>query len=159
MFYSYVETPAGTMLLIGDGQKVTGMHWKVFKRAPIADPSWIEDRSVFSGALRQLDEYFAGTRRTFDFAYAPSGTPFQLSVWQELAKIPYGEKRSYLDIATAIGKPRAVRAVGTAVGSNPISIVIPCHRVLGTNSRLHGYAGGLASKQRLLELEKIPFML
>ena len=130
MYYTFTDTPAGTLLLTGDGKVVTGMHWKVFKRAPSVEPGWVEDRSVFEEPLRQLDEYFSGRRKVFSFAYRALGTPFQMSVWQELTKIPYGGHTSYRTVAEAVGKPRAVRAVGTAVGSNPISIVIPCHRVL-----------------------------
>lgn len=104
--------------------------------------------------FRQLDEYFTGTRKTFDFPYRLHGTPFQERVWAALLEIPYGETRSYKDIAEAIGCPKAFRAVGMANHANPIFIVIPCHRVIGTNGGLVGYGGGLEMKKALLELEK-----
>ena len=155
MYYTLTDTPAGTLLLMGDGKTVTGMHWEVFKRRPAVNPEWTEDKSVFSGAIQQLDEYFAGTRQAFDFDYAISGTEFQMKVWQELEKIPYGARSSYQAIANTIGNPKAVRAVGTAVGSNPISIIVPCHRVLTSMGKLGGYAGGLSSKMVLLDREAI----
>lgn len=107
-------------------------------------------RRVFA----QLDEYFAGTRMTFDFAWQAHGTPFQQKVWAALCEIPYGETRSYKDIAEAIGCPKAFRAVGMANHANPIFIVIPCHRVIGSNGSLVGYGGGLEMKKALLELER-----
>jgi methylated-DNA-[protein]-cysteine S-methyltransferase len=155
MYYALTNTPAGTLLLIGDGKTITGMHWEVFKRRPSINPEWTEDMEAFSDLMQQLDEYFAGTRQVFDFEYAAKGTEFQMKVWRELAKIPYGVRSSYQAIAGAVGNPKAARAVGTAVGSNPISIVIPCHRVLTSIGKLGGYAGGFASKTLLLELEDI----
>ena len=104
--------------------------------------------------FRQLDEYFSGTRRTFDFPCRLHGTPFQQRVWAALRDIPYGETRSYKDIAEAIGHPKAYRAVGMANNANPIFIAIPCHRVIGANGSLVGYGGGLEMKKALLELEK-----
>ncbi|GHB09966.1 methylated-DNA--protein-cysteine methyltransferase [Salinicola rhizosphaerae] len=101
----------------------------------------------------QLDDYFAGQRETFDLTLTPDGTPFQQRVWQALADIPYGETRSYRDIATAIGAPNAVRAVGAANGRNPLALIVPCHRVIGSNGTLTGYAGGMARKAWLLEHE------
>lgn len=104
--------------------------------------------------FRQLDEYFAGTRKTFDFPYRLHGTPFQETVWAALREIPYGETRSYKDIAEAIGRPKAFRAVGMANHANPTFIAIPCHRVIGASGALVGYGGGLEMKRALLELEK-----
>lgn len=158
MYYTLADTPAGNLLCVSDGTTITGMHWEVFKRTPVVGTDWVEDKSFFQGALKQLDEYFTGKRRSFDFNYTANGTAFQMSVWRELAKIPYGVKSSYGDIAALIGKPKAVRAVGTAIGSNPISIVIPCHRVLTSTGGLGGYAGGLPSKMSLLQIEGIPFL-
>jgi methylated-DNA-[protein]-cysteine S-methyltransferase len=103
--------------------------------------------------VRQLTAYFEGRLREFDLALDPEGTPFQLRVWEELRRIPYGEVRSYSDVAAAIGQPKAVRAVGAANGSNPIPIVVPCHRVTGANGKLTGYGGGLPLKRYLLDLE------
>lgn len=106
-----------------------------------------------AGAVRQLREYFTGKRRRFDLATEPRGSDFQQTVWRELLRIPYGEIRSYSELAHAVGRPGAARAVGRAVATNPISIVIPCHRVVGSDGSLTGYAGGLAFKQGLLALE------
>ncbi len=155
MYYTFTDTPAGTLLLTSDGNIITGLHWKVFKRTPKVAKDWIEDGMIFKEALNQLDEYFAGKRRVFTFAYTFRGTDFQKSVWRELEKIPYGTYSSYQAIANAIGKPQAVRAVGTAVGSNPLSIVVPCHRVLTSSKKLGGYTGGIASKIYLLTREQI----
>ena len=105
---------------------------------------------------RQLQEYFAGSRTSFDLPIKPKGTPFQLAVWQALEEIPYGETRTYGNIAAAIGNPKASRAVGMACNRNPLWIVIPCHRVVGSNHNLTGYAGGLSMKRALLELEQKP---
>ncbi len=103
---------------------------------------------------RQLDEYFAGKRRDFDLRLAPKGTEFQLSVWNALQEIPYGETRNYGQIASRIGNEKACRAVGAANGANPIAIVVPCHRVIGSNGTLTGFGGGLETKAKLLELER-----
>jgi len=119
----------------------------------------IEDASRTAEVRQQLAEYFAGQRREFDLPLAPRGTPFERSVWDELRRIPFGETRSYADIARALGKPAATRAVGRANGANPIPIVVPCHRVIGSNGSLTGFGGGLDTKARLLELEglTLPF--
>jgi len=158
MYYTYCDTPAGTLLLTNNGDRLTGVYWKVFARSPKVLPNWYEDESKFTDVMQQLDEYFAGTRTSFDLMYEVAGTDFQKSVWREIAKIPYGTRITYKDIAEAIGKPKAVRAVGTAVGSNPISIAVPCHRVLATSGKLGGYAGGLDSKRILLGIERISYI-
>ncbi len=155
-YYTFHDTPAGRLLLMSDGRTLTGAHWVVFKRAPKAVPDWIEDKGRFVAICRQFDEYFAGSRDQFDIEYRFEGTDFQKSVWSELVKIPYGVSSSYAAIAEAIGKPKAVRAVGTAVGSNPVSIIVPCHRVLTSAGGIGGYAGGLPSKMVLLKTETIP---
>jgi methylated-DNA-[protein]-cysteine S-methyltransferase len=157
MYYSFVETPTGTLLFVGDGQVVSGIHWKVFKRTPAIAADWTENKQVFTIAIRQFEEYFEGTRTTFDFPYAAKGTSFQEAVWKEIAKLSFGETTTYQRIAVTLGKPKAVRAVGTAVGSNPHSIIVPCHRVLATSGKLGGYAGGLESKKMLLSLESISY--
>jgi O-6-methylguanine DNA methyltransferase len=154
-YYTFENTPAGQILLVGDGETLSGLYWKVFKRTPTIGVDWIEDKTKFAAIIKQLDEYFAGTRQTFDLKFAAKGTEFQKKVWAELSKIPFAAKSSYQAIATTIGKPKAVRAVGTAVGSNPISIIVPCHRVLTSDNKLGGYAGGLASKEVLLQNEGI----
>jgi len=109
---------------------------------------------ILQQAITELDEYFAGNRQTFQTPLAPEGTTFQLSVWEALKAIPYGETASYSDIAESIKKPKAVRAVGAANGRNPLSIFIPCHRIIGKNGTLTGYAGGLETKKILLNLEQ-----
>jgi methylated-DNA-[protein]-cysteine S-methyltransferase len=155
-YYTFHDTPAGRLLFTSDGTTLTGAHWVVFKRAPQVASDWIEDKGRFVAICRQFDEYFAGSRNHFDVEYRFEGTEFQKSVWNELVKIPYGVSSSYATIAKAIGKPKAVRAVGTAVGSNPVSIVVPCHRVLTSTGGIGGYAGGLSSKMVLLKTETIP---
>jgi methylated-DNA-[protein]-cysteine S-methyltransferase len=119
----------------------------------------VEDAARTAELRRQLAEYFAGERREFALRLAPEGTPFERSVWDELLAIPFGETRSYGEIAQAIGRPGAARAVGRANGANPIPIVVPCHRVIGANGSLTGFGGGLAAKSHLLELEglRLPF--
>jgi len=116
-----------------------------------------DDQAAGSGVLReaqrQLQEYFAGTRQVFDLPLKPAGTPFQREVWNVLASIPWGTTRSYGEVARAIGRPRAVRAVGAANGANPLPLLLPCHRVIGSGGTLTGYAGGLDRKRRLLALE------
>lgn len=116
-------------------------------------PSDSGPEGVLAEAVRQLDEYFAGTRREFELDLAPQGTPFQLAVWNALLAIPYGATASYGDIARAVGRPNAVRAVGQANGRNPLAIVVPCHRVIGSDHSLTGYGGGLERKRFLLSLE------
>ncbi len=117
-------------------------------------PGWIEDSSAFLEPIRQLRAYFAGDLETFNLPLAPQGTPFQQEVWKELCKIPYGETISYGELAKRIGNSKASRAVGLANGSNPIPIIIPCHRVIGSNGKLTGYGGGLPIKEKLLALER-----
>lgn len=153
MRYRYVNSPLGDILVAGDdsGLRVIGFPEGKGRIEPA--PDWERDDTAFEEARRQLGEYFAGKRRTFDLEIAPSGTPFQLSVLEALQRIPYGETRSYADIAETVGKPTAVRAVGAANGRNPLPIVIPCHRVVGSNGNLTGFGGGLEAKRYLLELE------
>lgn len=157
MYYAYIPTKVGTLLCIGDDKMLHGLHWQVFKRCPQPQPGWIEDTSKFSTVVAALNEYLAGKRTAFDVPYILHGTPFQKSVWRELQKIPYGATTSYQKIATAIGNPKAVRAVGTAVGSNPMCIIVPCHRVLGSGNTLNGFAGGLDAKRQLLGIEHIAY--
>lgn len=123
-------------------------------RIDFADEGAADLTPLLAAAARQLEEYFAGTRRCFDIPLAPSGTPFQQEVWQALRDIPYGETRSYRDIACAVGRPRACRAVGMANNRNPLPIVVPCHRVVGASGALVGYAGGLDIKRALLDTER-----
>ena len=119
-----------------------------------AKPYLVHDEEACSQAVKQMDEYLSGERQEFDLVLSLRGTPFQVSVWEELRRIPYGTTVSYRDIAMRIGRPDAVRAVGTANGANPIAIIVPCHRVIGANGSLTGYGGGLPNKRLLLELEQ-----
>lgn len=141
-----IASPAGVLTLTEDGGCITSLHLGGSGSANDASP-------VLDEAEKQLQEYFAGTRRSFDLPLAPAGTPFQRAVWDALRAIPYGETRTYAQIAEAIGNPNACRAVGMANNRNPIAILIPCHRVIGANGSLTGYAGGLDVKERLLALE------
>lgn len=157
MYYVYKDTKAGTLLFVGIEQTVYGIYWKVFKDTPTPQSSWIEDEAPFKVAIQQIDEYLEGTRETLDFPYELKGTEFQKNVWRELLTIPFGKSSTYQDIAAAIHNPKAVRAVGTAVGHNPLSIIVPCHRVLGVTGKLCGYAGGLDAKRVLLDREHIAY--
>jgi methylated-DNA-[protein]-cysteine S-methyltransferase len=144
----------GPLLLGGTGDALTAIWLPSGRDRLEPDPDCIESAAPFAEAVRQLDAYFAGTLRRFDLPLAPAGTPFQREVWQALREIPYGETVSYGELARRIGRPSAVRAVGAANGQNPLSIVIPCHRVIGSDGRLVGYGGGLPAKSALLELER-----
>lgn len=145
-----VDSPVGPLLLTSDGTALTRV---LFAAEP--DPSWSTDPCpVLERAATQLDEYFRGERTDFDLPLAPEGTTFQITVWQALRDIPYAETVSYGQLATRVGNPRASRAVGLANGRNPISIVVPCHRVIGADGSLTGYGGGLDRKRTLLDLER-----
>ncbi|HSA48827.1 MAG TPA: methylated-DNA--[protein]-cysteine S-methyltransferase [Yinghuangia sp.] len=153
--YTVVGSPVGELLLIGDGETLSGLFMLPdAKYVPEVGADWIRDDGAFDAVRGQLDEYFAGERRSFDVPLAPRGTPFQRSVWRELTTIPYGRTMSYGAMAAALGTPTASRAVGAANGRNPISIIVPCHRVIASNGALTGYAGGLDKKERLLALER-----
>ena len=153
MYYRYLTTPIGDLLLAGDddGLSMIGFPRGKMRRDP--EPDWIFNERPFAEAVRQLDEYFAGERRDFDLPLHLTGTDFQVRVLEELQRIPYGETTSYGAIAKRIGKPGAMRAVGAANGRNPIPIIIPCHRVIGSSGDLTGFGGGLDTKAELLRLE------
>jgi len=153
MYYAYAATPVGELLLGGDGTVLQAMYWMVYRYTPAPQADWVEDASQFQTVLTQLDEYFAGNRQVFDIPTLAQGTLFQKRIWQELSKIKYGETRSYRQIADAAGYPQAVRAVGAAIGRNPLAIVVPCHRVIASNGNLTGFAGGIESKRTLLRHE------
>ena len=153
MNYKYIQSPIGNLLLAGDRPGLKLIGFPGGKGTVYPDPDWIEDLSCFPKAEKQLGEYFLGKRRVFELELEPEGTPFQLVVLDALVRIPYGETRSYREIAIGVGRPKAVRAVGAANGRNPLPIVIPCHRVIGTNGSLTGFGGGLEAKSFLLELE------
>jgi methylated-DNA-[protein]-cysteine S-methyltransferase len=152
--FSHFDSPIGRLLLTSDGTNLTGLYMEPSRKAQSTD-GWVEDAAVepLAAALRQLDEYFTGARRVFDLPLRLQGTPFQQRVWQALCEIPYGETWSYGQLAKQIGNPSASRAVGLANGRNPISILVPCHRVIGADGSLTGYGGGLQRKQWLLAHE------
>jgi methylated-DNA-[protein]-cysteine S-methyltransferase len=152
--YATMPSPVGTLLLAGDGESLTGLYLTNHRHGPGDVPAdWARDDDSFREATSQLDEYFAGERTAFELPLAPTGTPFQLRVWEALRDIPYGTTESYGALAARIGRPGAARAVGLANGRNPISIVVPCHRVIGSSGDLTGYGGGLDRKRVLLDLE------
>ncbi|HVQ12847.1 MAG TPA: methylated-DNA--[protein]-cysteine S-methyltransferase [Vicinamibacterales bacterium] len=150
MHYRYLDTPIGRLLLARDD---IGLRLIRFEGPAEAGPHVPHD-NLFEDVVAQLMEYFAGTRRQFDLPLAPAGTPFQQRVWAALLDIPYGHTISYGELASRIGQKSASRAVGLANGSNPLPIVIPCHRVIGANGKLTGYGGGLPIKERLLAHER-----
>lgn len=147
MFKQYIQISAGLVEVSATDTAITAIRFADSAQHDVAASD------LTAAACSQLDEYFSGLRREFELPLAPTGTPFQQKVWQALCDIPYGTTCSYKDIAVAIGNPKGVRAVGLANGKNPIAIVIPCHRVIGANGRLTGYAGGLDRKATLLSLE------
>ena len=151
--YTRMHSPLGSLLVIGTEQHVTGIYIQAQKYHPEPGVRWIRADDRFSEERSQLDQYFAGRRRRFDIAIRPAGTTFQRDVWSALARIPFGTTTTYGEIARRIGRPDAPRAVGAAVGRNPISIVIPCHRVVGADGSLTGFAGGIRNKRLLLNLE------
>ncbi|MEU3210439.1 methylated-DNA--[protein]-cysteine S-methyltransferase [Nocardiopsis alba] len=154
--YATMDSPWGELLLFGDGESLGGV-WTLSKdESPRRIPEgWIADAAPFVEVERQLNAYFAGELREFDLPLAPAGTAWQLRVWRALTTIPYGETTGYGRLAEELGRPTASRAVGTANGRNPISVIVPCHRVIGADGSLTGYAGGLERKRHLLSLEGV----
>jgi methylated-DNA-[protein]-cysteine S-methyltransferase len=154
MKHRVIQSPIGPLLLARDDEGLREIRFG--KGAPFAIPSdWTRDDAALEDVTAQLDEYFAGRRKAFDLALAPAGTGFQRSVWSALLTIPFGRTVSYLDVARTLGRPGSVRAVGAANGANPIPIVIPCHRVIGSDGSLTGYGGGLETKTWLLRHEGV----
>ena len=152
--YTRMESPVGPLMLVADSSGLRRIDFVNGRNPAQSDQHWRENTEHLDETIRQLWAYFAGELETFDLPLAPQGTPFQLSVWNRLCEIPYGETISYGELARHLGNPNASRAVGLANGSNPISIVIPCHRVIGSNGKLTGYGGGLPIKEKLLALER-----
>lgn len=154
--FCYVGSPIGRLLLTSDGEALTGLYTEPSQKAQSTE-GWVEDAGLkpLVATVRQLREYFAGSRREFDLPLRLQGTEFQRRVWSELQEIPCGVTWSYGQLAKRIGNPNAPRAVGLANGSNPISIVVPCHRVIGADGSLTGYGGGLERKRWLLEHEGV----
>ena len=153
MQYTFLESPIGALLLAGEGSALELLGFPTGSMARQPKAQWQRNDAAFAEARKQLSAYFRGQLRQFDVQLAPAGTAFQLQVWQALQAIPYGETCCYRDIAERIERPRAVRAVGHANGRNPLPIIVPCHRVIGSNGALTGFGGGLPTKTFLLQLE------
>jgi len=153
--YTWMPSPLGDVLLAASGDALCGVYFHDQKYFPAIDAAWDAEARVpvLDLARRQLDEYFAGERACFDVPLAPRGTPFQRAVWNAIAEVPCGETRTYADLARRAGHQGSARAAGAATGRNPLSIIVPCHRIVGSDGSLTGYAGGLDRKQRLLALE------
>ncbi|MCE0497112.1 MAG: methylated-DNA--[protein]-cysteine S-methyltransferase [Methylacidiphilales bacterium] len=153
--YSLLESPLGELLLIAHDDSLNGIYFTDQHHAPQVHPDWVrrDDAPVFGELRKQLREYTAGERQVFDLPIELTGTKFQVGVWQQILAIPFGETVTYTELANRIGDPQAVRAVGAAAGANPICWVLPCHRVVGKDGSLTGYAGGLTRKKALLDFE------
>jgi methylated-DNA-[protein]-cysteine S-methyltransferase len=151
--YTRYQSPVGELIIVGSGSAVTRIGFPTHRRKSSIQQHLEQNRTPFAEVCRQLELYFDRKLRTFDVPLQPAGTGFQQQVWQHLQEIPYGDTVSYSDIANAIGNPKATRAVGSANGSNPIPIIIPCHRVIGRDGSLTGFGGGLPMKRFLLQLE------
>lgn len=151
--YTTIDSPIGDLLVIGDGDAVSGLYMQGGRTGVAVRPDWKRTDEPFGAVRAQVDEYFAGRRTGFDLPLRMEGTDFQRLVWHALQEIPYGETVSYGELARRIGRPSASRAVGAANGRNPISVVVPCHRVIGSDGTLTGYGGGIERKRYLLELE------
>ncbi len=152
--YRHIDSPLGHLRLVGNDEVLTGLYLADHQRCPAPSKDWSEHNEVLEPVCRQLGEYFAGERSEFDVPMRLEGTPFQVEVWGALRSIPYGTTASYADIARAVGRPSAVRAVGAANGRNPISIIVPCHRVIGADGTLTGYGWGVDRKAWLLAHER-----
>ena len=160
--YDFYDSPHGRMLLVASEEGVTGVYFDGQKYHPDLDPGWRRDagHDVLARAKRELAEYFAGERTTFDTPLAPEGTPFQKAVWRAISTVAFGETITYDELARRAGFPGSARAAGAATGRNPLTILVPCHRIVGANGSLTGYAGGLDRKRALLALESgIPELL
>ena len=153
-YFTHYDSPLGKLVLTMQEDRLTGLWITGEKHAPLHDPTWVENDAPFAEVRRQLDLYFKGELTEFAVPMHSPGTAFQQRVWAALCEIPYGETWSYGRLAKHIDSPAAVRAVGAANGRNPISIIVPCHRVIGANNTLTGYGGGLKAKAWLLELER-----
>lgn len=152
--YASMASPLGPTILTADSRGLRGLHFDNHPHTPVAGPEWLLDEAGLAPVAAQLTEYFAGSRLAFDVTLAIRGTPFQVAVWQALLRIPWGATRSYADVAAMVGRRGSARAIGAAVGRNPISIIVPCHRVVGSDGSLVGYGWGLDRKRWLLDHER-----
>lgn len=155
LFFRLVNSSVGRLKLVASDKGLVAVLWENDspRRVRLEDSTDGTNHPILAKAEEQLKEYFAGERKLFSIPLEMRGTPFQMDVWQALQTIPFGETRTYSDLAKQVGNPTATRAVGAANGRNPVSIIVPCHRVIGASGKLTGFAGGLAAKARLLELE------
>jgi methylated-DNA-[protein]-cysteine S-methyltransferase len=155
-YYCIIKSPVNDLMLVADDSALTGLYFAGCDHIPVASQHWTPNarHPVLKQTAKQLQEYFTGKRTSFSLPLRLTGTDFQEKIWRQIALIPCEKTISYSELAKRAGAPQAIRAVGTATGRNPLSIVIPCHRVMGKNGSLCGFAGGLAKKQQLLELEK-----
>ena len=153
--YARLMTPLGTLIATAAGGALTGLYYEGGRHAPPVAREWKEDPAAapIAACARQLAEYLEGQRQCFELPLAPEGSEFQRRVWIEIARIPFGETITYAELAARAGAPGSARAAGAATGRNPLSIIVPCHRVVGSDGSLTGYAGGLGRKTKLLELE------
>ena len=156
IYFDRIDSPLGALLLASDGVALTGAWFDEQRYPPSIDARWQRrrDLAVLRHATVMLAEYFVGRRKLFDIALAPAGTPFQRAVWDQILRVPYGATLAYCELAVRAGRPEAVRAAGAATGRNPLSIFVPCHRIVGADGSLTGYAGGLDRKRALLALER-----
>ena len=159
MQYRKMNSPMGELLLAGTDNVLERLGLPQGRGIVRLESDWQKSSHAFEDAVRQLDEYFTGRRKVFDLELRPCGTSFQLAVYEELTLVPYGKTQSYKEIANAVGRPGAFRAVGVASGRNPLPIFIPCHRIIGSDGSLTGFSGGLAAKRYLLALEADEFHL
>jgi methylated-DNA-[protein]-cysteine S-methyltransferase len=153
--YGFYESPCGEMLIVAGQAGLCGVYFEGQKYYPTIDPEWRRDErhALVAEARRELAEYFAGQREAFELALAPEGTAFQQAIWRAIATVAFGNTVSYAQLAAAAGYPGKARAAGAATGRNPLTIIVPCHRIVGSSGALTGYAGGLARKRALLALE------
>ena len=161
-YYDLYESPQGQMLLVADGEGLSGVYFDGQKYLPQVESDWRRDarHAALRQAKRELAEYFGGGRKCFETALAPEGTPFQQAVWKAISAVGFGKTITYSELALHAGFPGSARAAGAATGRNPISIIVPCHRIVGSDGSLTGYAGGLDRKRALLALESgIPELL
>lgn len=153
MTYDYLDTPRGRMMLVSSGRGLAGVYFVGQKHFPKLGEAWQRDGKGLARAKRELLEYFAGRRKRFSVPLDPQGTPFQRAVWREIAKVGFGETITYGELARRAGFPGSARAAGAATGRNPLGVIVPCHRIVGSNGALTGYAGGLGRKRTFLALE------
>ena len=153
-YYTFLESPVGRLLLVADERGLKLVNFQDGRHPMDPEPDWREDPRAFKDVIRQFRDYFSKRSKRFNLQFTLNGTPFQQKVWKALRSIPYGQTVSYGDLARRIGHPKASRAVGAANGKNPLSIIFPCHRVIGNSGDLVGYGGGIPIKQFLLALER-----